>query len=109
MAHPVKHTWRNRPFILATVAIIALALAAPTLAPTASAATPSAATPSATAPKVAATPRAPATPRPASTPADPAKHQSRPGPKGPIGWDTYRHLDQVDAITTGVQTQQFSS
>lgn len=29
--------------------------------------------------------------------------------KGPIGWDTYRHPEQVGALTTGVQTKQFSS
>jgi hypothetical protein len=34
---------------------------------------------------------------------------SRPDPKGPIGWDTYRRLDRVDELTTGVQTRQFSS
>ncbi|MDQ6658503.1 MAG: DUF2961 domain-containing protein [Actinomycetota bacterium] len=94
MAHPVKHSWRNRPSILATAALTALALAAPTLAATASAATPS------------TTPRAAATPQPASTPVN---RQNRLDPKGPIGWDSYRHLDRVDALTTGVQTQQYSS
>ena len=29
--------------------------------------------------------------------------------KGPIGWDTYRRLDRIDEITTGVETHQFSS
>jgi hypothetical protein len=29
--------------------------------------------------------------------------------KGPIGWDTYRRLDRVNELTTGVETRQFSS
>lgn len=29
--------------------------------------------------------------------------------KGPVGWDLYRHLDDLPALTTGVQTKQFSS
>lgn len=29
--------------------------------------------------------------------------------KGPTGWDTYRRLDRIDEITTGVETHQFSS
>ncbi len=29
--------------------------------------------------------------------------------KGPIGWDTYRQLDQLPRIRTGVQSHQFSS
>lgn len=29
--------------------------------------------------------------------------------KGPVGWDTYRHLDRIDTIPTGVETKQFSS
>ena len=28
---------------------------------------------------------------------------------GPVGWDTYRHLDRLDEVPTGVQTKQFSS
>ena len=28
---------------------------------------------------------------------------------GPTGWDTYRHLDRIGELTTGVQTRQFSS
>ncbi|WP_419994650.1 glycoside hydrolase family 172 protein [Streptomyces boninensis] len=29
--------------------------------------------------------------------------------KGPVGWDTYRHLDQLAGVPTGVQTKQVSS
>jgi len=29
--------------------------------------------------------------------------------KGPVGWDAYRHLDRLPGLTTGVQTEQFSS
>jgi hypothetical protein len=29
--------------------------------------------------------------------------------KGPIGWDTYRRLDQLPSLPVGVQTQQFAS
>ena len=29
--------------------------------------------------------------------------------KGPVGWDTFRHLDQLPAIPTGVTSKQFSS
>ncbi len=29
--------------------------------------------------------------------------------KGTVGWDTYRRLDQLPMLSTGVQTQQFSS
>jgi len=29
--------------------------------------------------------------------------------KGAVGWDTYRHLDRIDEVTTGVETHQFSS
>ena len=29
--------------------------------------------------------------------------------KGPVGWDTYRRLDRINELTTGVATQQFSS
>jgi Protein of unknown function (DUF2961) len=29
--------------------------------------------------------------------------------KGPIGWDVYRHLDQLPYLTTGVRARQFSS
>ncbi|WP_051266519.1 DUF2961 domain-containing protein [Nakamurella lactea] len=39
----------------------------------------------------------------------PAGADARPDAKGPTGWDTYRQLDRVDEITTGVQTHQFSS
>ena len=28
---------------------------------------------------------------------------------GPVGWDTYRHLDRLDEVPQGVQTKQFSS
>ncbi|MFC8731116.1 DUF2961 domain-containing protein [Luteimicrobium sp. NPDC057192] len=38
----------------------------------------------------------------------PASHGSG-AAKGPVGWDTYRHLDRVDELTTGVRTRQFSS
>jgi len=31
------------------------------------------------------------------------------GGKGPVGWDTYRHLDQLPDLTRGVETKQFSS
>src|SRR5262249_19109160 len=29
--------------------------------------------------------------------------------KGPVGWDTLRHLDQFDSLPQGVQAKQFSS
>ncbi|MGH8964673.1 MAG: glycoside hydrolase family 172 protein, partial [Actinomycetes bacterium] len=29
--------------------------------------------------------------------------------KGAVGWDTYRQLDRIDEVTTGVETRQFSS
>ncbi|WP_228553934.1 glycoside hydrolase family 172 protein [Catenulispora pinisilvae] len=29
--------------------------------------------------------------------------------KGPVGWDTLRHLDAMDTLPVGVQTKQFSS
>src|SRR6202007_3297938 len=29
--------------------------------------------------------------------------------KGPVGWDVYRHPEQLARLTTGVQTEQFSS
>ena len=29
--------------------------------------------------------------------------------KGPLAWDTYRHLDQLPTLPIGVQTQQFAS
>ncbi len=32
-----------------------------------------------------------------------------PSTKGPVGWDTYRHLDRVPELTTGVQAHEFSS
>ncbi|GLY91910.1 DUF2961 domain-containing protein [Actinoallomurus iriomotensis] len=32
-----------------------------------------------------------------------------PAGKGPVGWDTYRHLDQLPYLTTGVTTHEFSS
>src|SRR5690606_19416181 len=28
---------------------------------------------------------------------------------GPVGWETYRHLDRLPELTNGVQTHQFSS
>ena len=31
------------------------------------------------------------------------------GGKGPVGWDTYRHLEQLPDLTRGVETKQFSS
>ncbi|MGI9157003.1 MAG: DUF2961 domain-containing protein [Marmoricola sp.] len=31
------------------------------------------------------------------------------GDKGPVGWDTYRHLDRLPALPVGVHTKQFSS
>jgi hypothetical protein len=46
-----------------------------------------------------------------AAPADPVQ-VSRPDDgesKGPIGWDTYRRLDRLPELTTGVQTHQFSS
>lgn len=33
----------------------------------------------------------------------------RPTAKGPVGWDTFRHLDQLPFMTTGVTSKQFSS
>ena len=38
----------------------------------------------------------------------PAQSTSDPS-KGPVGWDNYRHLDQLPNLPIGVQTQQFSS
>jgi hypothetical protein len=43
-----------------------------------------------------------ADPRPSADPRQSAD-------KGPIGWDTYRHLDRLAEIPRGVQTKQFSS
>lgn len=34
---------------------------------------------------------------------------SSPGGKGPVGWDTYRHLDLLSQLPRDVQTKQFSS
>ncbi len=36
-------------------------------------------------------------------------HASAPDPKGPVGWDVYRHLDRLSEPAKGVRTQQFSS
>lgn len=41
-----------------------------------------------------------------------ASAQAAPAPTadpGPVGWDTYRHLDRLPQLTGGVQTRQFSS
>jgi len=37
-----------------------------------------------------------------------AASSDQPG-KGPVGWDIYRHLDRLPQLSTGVQTEQFSS
>ncbi|AKU17093.1 glycoside hydrolase family 172 protein [Luteipulveratus mongoliensis] len=42
-------------------------------------------------------------------PAPAATQPSSPDRKGPVGWDTYRHLDQIGTQTAGVETKQFSS
>src|ERR1035437_8878809 len=34
---------------------------------------------------------------------------SLPPNKGPVGWQAYRQLDRLPELTTGVQTEQFSS
>jgi len=44
----------------------------------------------------------------AAAPAAPARATSA-SDKGPVGWDTYRHLDRLPDLTRGVQTKQFSS
>lgn len=108
MAHPVPHSrlgWRTRWAVLGTVTITALATAvsgSPALA--AGPGSPQSAndggSAASTAPLAAALSSARVT---AAAP------DQRPDPKGPIGWDTYRQLDRVDEITTGVQTHQFSS
>ncbi|WP_233521452.1 glycoside hydrolase family 172 protein [Streptomyces triticagri] len=40
---------------------------------------------------------------------DPAGPRPSATAKGPVGWDTYRELDRLPGLTTGVQTKQFSS
>ncbi len=49
-----------------------------------------------------------APPTPAA-PAARAASTTSTGGKGLTGWDTYRHLDQMTALRTGVQSHQFSS
>src|SRR5690625_7300584 len=39
-------------------------------------------------------------------PTNPAQAESD---KGLVGWDAYRHLDQLPKLTSGVGTQQFAS
>lgn len=39
----------------------------------------------------------------------PAHAATGTGSKGPVGWDLYRHLDQLTAVPVGVKTKQFSS
>lgn len=51
---------------------------------------------------------APAQQAPASAPSHAATNVAATN-KGPIGWDTYRHLDRLPQLTQGVQTKQFSS
>lgn len=36
-------------------------------------------------------------------------HPGPGSPTGPIGWDTFRYLDQIPAMTMGVSSRQFSS
>jgi hypothetical protein len=42
-------------------------------------------------------------------PAHAATHGAPPCDKGPVGWDTYRHLERLPGLSCGVQTRQFSS
>src|ERR1035437_1477414 len=47
---------------------------------------------------------------PATAAARDAQASTRlPPDKGPVGWDVYRRLDRLPELTTGVQTEQFSS
>ncbi|GHE68610.1 hypothetical protein GCM10014715_22910 [Streptomyces spiralis] len=39
----------------------------------------------------------------------PVARHTAPGTHGPVGWDTYRHLDRLGELPSGVRTQQFSS
>ncbi|WP_255956059.1 DUF2961 domain-containing protein [Streptomyces odontomachi] len=41
--------------------------------------------------------------------AAPAQTKAAAVDKGPIGWDTYRHLDRLAFLSPGTQTRQFSS
>src|ERR1700754_303468 len=41
--------------------------------------------------------------------AQPSSHPTAAPDKGPVGWDTYRRLDRLPELTTGVRTNQFSS
>ncbi|GAA3046564.1 hypothetical protein GCM10010464_08510 [Pseudonocardia yunnanensis] len=41
--------------------------------------------------------------------AQPSSHPTAAPDKGPVGWDTYRRLDRLPELTTGVRTSQFSS
>lgn len=41
--------------------------------------------------------------------AAPARPAAATASNGPVGWDTYRHLDQLPYLGKGVQTRQFSS
>src|SRR5690349_3344556 len=46
----------------------------------------------------------------AQSPAHPTAAPEAPAPdEGPVGWDTYRRLDRLPELTTGVGTSQFSS
>ncbi|GGM01750.1 DUF2961 domain-containing protein [Nakamurella endophytica] len=61
---------------------------------------------------VAVAPAGAAAPPPAGAAVAPVSAAARPAPgagTGPVGWDTYRRLDRIDELTTGVETHQFSS
>ncbi|MEJ7651083.1 MAG: DUF2961 domain-containing protein [Nakamurella sp.] len=92
------------------VTALALVMAGPVLAvPPAQAAAPVLAATSA-APRAAAAPSAAAPAAGAATAAQPnAATTSTVASNGPVGWDIYRHLDRIDAVTSGSQTHQFSS
>lgn len=94
MTPSTHHRFRNRLAAAGVAAVTAIATAV--LAPVPAGAAPAGAAAGAAAVVMPARPAAP----------PPSVATSI---KGPVGWDTYRRLDRIDELTTGVATQQFSS